>query len=896
MTRLKLKVFTAVFCCGLWSHAQIKIGDHPEQIAPGSVLELESEERVLVITRVSTGQMNEISPLAGALAFNTDTGCIHFFDGAAWRNLCESPGLLLSAEPKVNPFPTLLLTPDEAGLHLEVSEISGEQVADFSIGPDDLKNGAVTAEKLDSLSVGDAAMDYGAITLNDFENDAGYVRREELVSQDPGNSLAERRGVFYDDSDLRTAVEQLASDFEKDLDRDAANELQQLTLANGLLSISDGNSVDLSPVLGTGTDSQNLLGAGLSGTTLKIDIERGASVSVDLDPGFVSETEWADFLATDRDLDPANELQTISSSDGSVRITPAGKDFDLSVSGGGTDDQDLTSATLTGTALTISIENGASVTADLSALATDAELAALPLDDADADPANELQTISSSDGSVRITPSGKDFDLSVSGGGTDDQDLTSATLTGTDLTISIENGASVTADLSALATDAELAALPLEDADADPTNELQTISSSDGSVRITPSGKDFDLSVSGGGTDDQDLTSATLAGTDLTISIENGASVTADLSALATDAELAALPLDDADADPANELQMISSSDGSVRITPAGKDFDLSVSGGGTDDQDLTSATLAGTDLTISIENGASVTADLSALATDAELAALPLDDADADPANELQSLSSPDGSVTVQRIGNDYELSVAAAGAGSNLANSNLIQTGGDRVYDLAGQNLSIDGSGSVGIGTLSPQSKLHVSGQIRSSGYANSNGVVGEPSYAFTNDSDTGMWRGSRVNYLRFSTGGVEALTIDPNQNVGIGVDSPTERLEVAGNILASGSVTPDYVFDTYYGGGSAGIPSYKFRKLEEVEAYLRRHRHLPGVPSAREVAKAGGILVNRATEVNLEKIEELYLYLLEQQQQLRSLQNEYKLLASQVRSLKKQNPVQP
>ena len=650
MTRLKLKVFTAVFCCGLWSHAQIKIGDHPEQIAPGSVLELESEKRVLVITRVSTGQMNEISPLAGALAFNTDTGCIHFFDGAAWRNLCESPGLLLSAEPKVNPFPTLLLTPDEAGLHLEVSEISGEQVADFSIGRDDLKNGAVTAEKLDSLSVGDAAMDYGAITLNDFKNDAGYVRREELVSQDPGNSLAERGGVFYDDSDLRTAVEKLASDFEKDLDRDAANELQQLTLANGLLSISDGNSVDLSPVLGTGTDSQNLLGAGLSGTTLEIDIERGASVSVDLDPGFVSETEWADFRATDRDLDPANELQTISSSDGSVRITPSGKDFDLSVSGGGTDDQDLTSATL------------------------------------------------------------------------------------------------------------------------------------------------------------------------------------------------------------------------------------------------------AGTDLTISIENGAAVTADLSALATDAELAALPLDDADADPTNELQSLSSPDGSLTVQRIGNDYELSVTAAGAGSNLANSNLIQTGGDRVYDLAGQNLSFDGSGSVGIGTLSPQSKLHVSGQIRSSGYANSNGVVGEPSYAFTNDSDTGMWRGSRVNYLRFSTGGVEALTIDPNQNVGIGVDSPTERLEVAGNILASGSVTPDYVFDTYYGGGSAGAPSYKFRKLEEVEAYLRRHRHLPGVPSAREVAKAGGILVNRATEVNLEKIEELYLYLLEQQQQLRSLQNEYKLLASQVLSLKKQNPVQP
>lgn len=171
-------------------------------------------------------------------------------------------------------------------------------------------------------------------------------------------------------------------------------------------------------------------------------------------------------------------------------------------------------------------------------------------------------------------------------------------------------------------------------------------------------------------------------------------------------------------------------------------------------------------------------------------------------------------------------------------------------------------------------PQSKLHVSGEVRSSGYSNSNGVVGEPSYAFNNDPDTGMWRGSNVNYLRFSTAGVEALTLNPDQNVGIGTTAPSERLHVAGNILASGTVTPDYVFKAYYDGISMHKPQYRLWSLEETEAYIRKNYHLPGVPSARDIAQKGGIIINRATEINLQKIEELYLHTIRQEKQLLKL----------------------
>ncbi|MBL6662919.1 MAG: hypothetical protein ISP71_02340 [Flavobacteriales bacterium] len=104
-----------------------------------------------------------------------------------------------------------------------------------------------------------------------------------------------------------------------------------------------------------------------------------------------------------------------------------------------------------------------------------------------------------------------------------------------------------------------------------------------------------------------------------------------------------------------------------------------------------------------------------------------------------------------------------------------------------------------------------------------------------------------------------------IATNGNVGVGV-VPTEKLHVNGNILANGTITPDYVFEHYFEGRSVTNPNYKFLTLEEVEYFVKNHKHLPGVPSAKEIKQQGGILVNKATEINLEKIEELHLYLFE------------------------------
>ncbi|MGG8496955.1 hypothetical protein ACQY1Q_11090, partial [Tenacibaculum sp. TC6] len=70
--------------------AQVKIGDNPNVIHDSSILELESNNKVLVITRVTDSQMNSIYPLEGAIVYNTDQKCIFQYSNMTWVSLCDS--------------------------------------------------------------------------------------------------------------------------------------------------------------------------------------------------------------------------------------------------------------------------------------------------------------------------------------------------------------------------------------------------------------------------------------------------------------------------------------------------------------------------------------------------------------------------------------------------------------------------------------------------------------------------------------------------------------------------------------------------------------------------------------------------------------------------------------
>lgn len=115
------------------------------------------------------------------------------------------------------------------------------------------------------------------------------------------------------------------------------------------------------------------------------------------------------------------------------------------------------------------------------------------------------------------------------------------------------------------------------------------------------------------------------------------------------------------------------------------------------------------------------------------------------------------------------------------------------------------------------------------------------------------------------------VHGMHILPNGNVGIGIVSPVARLTVNGNILAkeikvTNTITvPDYVFDTDY-----NLPT-----LSYVEAYVKKNKHLPEIPSAEDIER-NGLDVGEMNLLLLKKVEELTLHLIEKEKKINSLEN--------------------
>jgi hypothetical protein len=104
----------------------------------------------------------------------------------------------------------------------------------------------------------------------------------------------------------------------------------------------------------------------------------------------------------------------------------------------------------------------------------------------------------------------------------------------------------------------------------------------------------------------------------------------------------------------------------------------------------------------------------------------------------------------------------------------------------------------------------------------------------------------------------------------NVGIGTTAPgTYKLAVEGTIGArrlqiKQTSWADFVF----------APGYALPDLDETESYIKENQHLPGIPSATEVQKEG-IDVGDMNKQLLQKVEELTLYIIEQNKRITALE---------------------
>lgn len=259
--------------------------------------------------------------------------------------------------------------------------------------------------------------------------------------------------------------------------------------------------------------------------------------------------------------------------------------------------------------------------------------------------------------------------------------------------------------------------------------------------------------------------------------------------------------------------------------------------------------------------------------------------------------------------------------------------------------------GTGDVGIGMTAPAKKLHVNGDVRlqrpsSDGlsyidiYTTANASIihaDDPanaqksmiiSVAPTSNSGT-----DRHIYFKAGKANGTLLTrmvIRGNGNVGVGVEAPTHKFQVAGNSKWTGpgssytevssnasgqylrqyaldGVTQSWLIRGYSGtdgfqaifnqGGihvngtvkaneinvsTSGWADYVFeegyplRSLEEVKAFYTRYGHLPNIPNEAEVEE-NGINVSELSRKYLEKIEELTLYLVQQNERIKVLEDQ-------------------
>ena len=213
-------------------------------------------------------------------------------------------------------------------------------------------------------------------------------------------------------------------------------------------------------------------------------------------------------------------------------------------------------------------------------------------------------------------------------------------------------------------------------------------------------------------------------------------------------------------------------------------------------------------------------------------------------------------------------------------------VRTGGFNAYKDKNLYLKTNGTtrlvinhfnGNTGIGVSSPQKKLDVGGDVKIKdnlyllgdaevdGDANLDGklvVLGHTTLA-GNASLLGSAR-IKVNLTVENN-----LIVDNQIAIGTTVQSGYS-LAVCGKIRATevkvnaASEWCDYVFEE----------DYDLRDLSEVDAFIKKNKHLPEIPSA-EVVDAEGIEVSAMMVLMMKKIEELTLYTIEKEKRINQLE---------------------
>ncbi len=235
---------------------------------------------------------------------------------------------------------------------------------------------------------------------------------------------------------------------------------------------------------------------------------------------------------------------------------------------------------------------------------------------------------------------------------------------------------------------------------------------------------------------------------------------------------------------------------------------------------------------------------------------------------------------------------SLYAANLRSNASNSEI--NAHNKLYAVKGLRLSGSSSSRLGIGTSSPQTSIHLTtGSIRvDGGQYQSHGPValhpdvdknGDDIIAFMNSDNQesarihdGRLRLNTINGVGSEIHSTGGLILRPDIENNGGDDfvsfrntSGQEKTRIQDGTITTDRVVlnvgsfPDYVFEE----------DYNLMPLSEIADYIKTNKHLPNMPSEAEVVK-NGMSLGQINTVLVEKVEELTLHTISQEEKLSAL----------------------